>query len=172
MADVMRTPVFAVAADLDYRDAYRQMSARGYRHLAVVDGEGRLTGVVSEGDFMHHLGMEYLVALKTVGSAMTPDPITLSEDASLHEAAAVMAERRISCVLVSRDDAPSGMLSERDLVHLARQNLDPASVPLAQVMRSPLRSIDAASSLQEAARQMQAAGIRRLAVVAEAAWSA
>ncbi len=96
MADVMRQPIFAVAADLDTRDAYRQMSARGYRHLVVVDGAGRLAGVVSEGDFMHHLGMEYLVELKTVASAMTPAPITLDENASLHEAVAVMAERRLS----------------------------------------------------------------------------
>lgn len=81
MADVMRQPVFTVAADLDTRDAYRQMSERGYRHLAVVDGEGRLAGIVSEGDFMHHLGMEYLLELKTVASAMTPSPASLSEAA-------------------------------------------------------------------------------------------
>ncbi|MDP2788352.1 MAG: PAS domain S-box protein [Pseudomonadota bacterium] len=83
MADVMQQPVFTVAADLDTREAYRRMSERGYRHLVVVDGEGRLAGIVSEGDFMHHLDMEYWVELKTVASAMTPEPITLSEDASL-----------------------------------------------------------------------------------------
>ncbi len=166
MADVMREPVFTVAADLDTRDAYRQMSARGYRHLVVVDGEGHLAGIVGEGDFMHHLGMEYLVELKTVASAMTADPITLDERASLHEAVAVMAERRISCILVTRDAAPVGVITERDLVRLARQSLDVAATPLARVMSGPVHDIDAASPLREAAHRMQAAGIRRLAVVA------
>ncbi|MDD5390207.1 MAG: PAS domain S-box protein [Gallionellaceae bacterium] len=167
MNDVMRQPVFTVAADLDSRDAYRQMSARGFRHLVVVDAAGRLVGIVSEGDFMHHLGMEYLVELKTVASAMTPDPITLDEHASLHEAVAVMAERRISCVLITRDEAPVGVITERDLVRLARQSLDAAAIPLAQVMSGPVHDIDAASPLREAARQMRAAGIRRLAVIAD-----
>lgn len=165
MAEVMRQPVFTVAADLDTRDAYRQMSARGFRHLAVVDCEGRLAGIVSEGDFMYHLGMEYLVELKTVASAMTPDPVTLGENASLEEAVAVMAERHIGCVLVTRDEAPVGVLTERDLVGLARQNRDPATTRLTQVMHGPVRGIDATCPLQEAAQQMQAAGIRRLAVV-------
>ncbi len=165
IGEVMRQPVFTVAADLDYRDAYRLMSARGYRHLVVVDGAGKLAGIVSEGDFMHHLGMEYLVELKTVTSAMTPDPVTLGEDASLSEAVALMARRRIGCILVTRDEAPVGVLTERDLVHLARSELDPGATLLAQVMHGPVHGIDAASPLQEAANRMRAAGIRRLAVV-------
>jgi len=52
MGDVMRQPIFAVPADLDTRAAYRLMADHGYRHLVVVDSEGRLAGVVSEGDFL------------------------------------------------------------------------------------------------------------------------
>ncbi len=165
LADVMQQPVFTVQADLDYREAYRQMSERGFRHLVVVDAAGRLSGIVSEGDFLHHLGMEYLVELKTVASAMTPNPVTLPEQASLAEAIQLMASRHFSCVLATRDGAAVGIVTERDLVHLAQSDLDPASTPLAAVMHGPVTSIAARQPVQEAARRMQEAGIRRLAVV-------
>jgi len=165
MASVMHAPVFTLPADMDFRDAYRLMSARGFRHLAVVDALGRLTGIVSEGDFLHHLGMDYLVELKTVASAMDRSPLTLPEHASLADAARLLDERHASCVLVTRDQEPVGMLTERDLVHLARLNLDQAETVLAAVMHAPVISIDAATSLQSAIRQMEQAGIRRLAVL-------
>lgn len=165
MASVMHAPVFTLPADMDFRDAYRLMSARGYRHLAVVDARGRLTGIVSEGDFLHHLGMDYLVELKTIASAMDRSPLTLPEHASLADAARLLAERHASCVLVTRDQEPVGMLTERDLVHLARLNLDQAETELAAVMQAPVIGIDAATSLQSAIRQMEKTSIRRFAVL-------
>lgn len=165
MAMVMHQPVFTAPADMDYRDAYRLMSARNYRHLAVVDASGELAGVITEGDFLHHLGMEYLVELKTVGSAMQTDPLTLPEHASLSEAVDLLASRQASCLLVTRMETPVGILTERDLVHLARQNLDQAATSLASVMHTPVQGIGADSPLQLAIQQMEGAGIRRLAVL-------
>ncbi len=165
MATVMHQPVFTLQADVDYRDAYRLMSAHGYRHLAVVDAEGRLAGVVSEGDFLQHLGMEYLVELKTVACAMTPDPLTLPETASLADAVALLELHHASCVIVVRDEAPIGILTERDLVHLARQNLNQAATALVNVMRGPVRGIAADYPLQDAIRLMEQVGIRRLAAL-------
>ncbi len=165
LADVMHHPVFSVQADLDYREAYRQMTEQGFRHLVVVDATGRLTGIVSEGDFLHHLGVEYLVELKTVASAMTPNPVTLPEQASLAEAIHLMATRHFSCILATRDNAAVGVITERDLVHLAQCDLNAATTTLASVMHGPVASIAAFQPLQEAARRMQEAGIRRLAVV-------
>ncbi len=165
MATVMHRPVFTLQADVDYRDAYRLMSAHGYRHLAVVDADGRLVGVVSEGDFLQHLGMEYLVELKTVACAMTPDPLTLPETASLADAVALLELHHASCVIVVRDEAPIGILTERDLVHLARQNLNQAATALVNVMRGPVRGIAADYPLQDAIRLMEQVGIRRLAAL-------
>ena len=175
MAKVMHHPVFTAPADMDYRDAYRLMSARNYRHLAVVDAVGALVGVITEGDFLHHLGMEYLVELKTVSSAMQAYPLTLPEQASLAEAVELLAAQHASCLLVTREIGnhsignheitPIGILTERDLVHLARQNLDQAATTLASVMHTPVQGISADSPLQVAIQQMESAGIRRLAVL-------
>lgn len=165
MGAVMHRPVFTLPGMLDYRDAYRRMREKGYRHLAVIDAAGCLIGVVSEGDFMRHLGMEELVELKTVSSVMTPNPFTLNEAATLHDAIRLMAEHHFSCVLIIRDTAPIGVLTERDLVRLARQNLTPAHTLLSQVMHTPVLSIEADHPLQEAVHEMEHSGIRHLAVM-------
>ena len=167
MADVMHQPVFAMEVSTDYRDAYREMMARRYRHLAVVDALGKLVGVVSEGDFMHHMGFEYLVELKTVASAMTAHPLALQDTDTLANAARLMADKRISCVLVTHDGAPVGLVSERDMVRFSRMGPEQLQRPLAEVMSGPLKTVAPDMPLQQAAQEMEAAHIRRLGVVEE-----
>ena len=167
MADVMHQPVFAMLSTTDYRDAYREMMARRYRHLAVVDALGKLVGVVSEGDFMHHMGFEYLVELKTVASAMTAHPLALQDTDTLASAARLMADKRISCVLVTHDGAPVGLVSERDMVRFSRMGPEQLQRPLAEVMSGPLQTVAPDVPLQQAAQEMEMAHIRRLGVVEE-----
>lgn len=150
MADVMHQPVLAMLSTTDYRDAYREMMARRYRHLAVVDALGKLVGVVSEGDFMHHMGFEYLVELKTVASAMTAHPLALQDTDTLASAARLMADKRISCVLVTHDGAPVGLVSERDMVRFSRMGPQQLQRPLAEVMSGPLQTVAPDVPLQQA----------------------
>lgn len=165
MAAVMHQPVFTAPVDMDYRDAYRQMSTHGFRHLAAVDADGRLVGIVTEGDFLHHLGMEYLVEMKSVSSAMTTSPLTLPESASLADGVQLLATQHASCVLITRNRSPIGILTERDLVRLARQGLDQAATPITSAMHAPVLSVPADYPLQDAIRQMEQASVRQLAVV-------
>lgn len=165
MADVMSSPPLTGTADLDFREAYQLISARGVRHLIVVDKQDKLVGVVSEADFMHHMGMEYLVELKTVSSAMTRNPLTLKEDATLADAVDLMDKHRISCVIVTRDHIPVGILTERDTVALARTVIDPTRIHIVRVMKAPVQTIAAAMPLQQAVKQMESGNIRRLVVV-------
>jgi len=50
VAEVMSTDVIVVHPDTDLDDASRIMKDRRVRHLPVVDGDGRLVGLVSIGD--------------------------------------------------------------------------------------------------------------------------
>ena len=165
MADVMSVPPLTAPADLDFRDAYRLLSEKGFRHLVVTDEQGKLLGVVSEADFLHHMGMEYLVELKTVGSAMTQELVTLHEDATLADAVDLMNKHKISCVIVTREQRPLGILTERDTVVLARTVSDPTQVHITRVMKSPVLSVDTNLPLQQAMQQMEASHIRRLVVI-------
>jgi diguanylate cyclase (GGDEF)-like protein/PAS domain S-box-containing protein len=165
MSDVMSAPPLTAPADMDFRDAYQLISSKGYRHLIVVDEEGRLGGIVSEADFIHHMGMEYLVELKTVGAAMTRNIVTLKEDATLADAVDMMAKHKISCVIITRDQKPIGILTERDTISLARTVNDPTRVHITRVMHSPVQTVDARLPLQQAMGIMENAHIRRLVVV-------
>lgn len=165
MAEVMSRPVLTAVGGMDFREAYRLMMAQQVRHLAVVDEDGRLIGIASESDFARHVGLEYLVEMKTVASVMTSQVLTLGEHNTLAEACRLMAEGHLSCVLVLRGQQPVGILTERDLVRLARAGEDPRAIPLGRVMNSPVRSVGPDTRVHDAARLMIEAGIRRLAVV-------
>jgi diguanylate cyclase (GGDEF)-like protein/PAS domain S-box-containing protein len=164
MGDVMSSDPLAVEEGMDFHDAYRLMTERSFRHLLVVDSDGQLKGLVSEADFLHHMGMEYLVELKTVESTMSRHVFTLSPNETLVKAVRLMAERHISCVVVCVEEKPVGILTERDIVHLA-QSLDQRDeIILEQVMHTPLISCSSEMPMQEAARIMENKRIRRLVV--------
>ena len=55
----------------------------------------------------------------TVGDIMSRSVLTTEAGASVAEAAALMYARRVGSVVVVRDDAPIGILTERDLVRFA-----------------------------------------------------
>jgi len=163
----MREPVLATRLSMDHHRAYQLMAARNARHLVVADGEGRLLGLVTEGDLLKSIGMEQLVQPKTVADAMTREVVTLQEGDSLSRAARLMAERVLSCIVVAKGALPVGVLSERDVVRLFRETLDPDGVRLEQVMSQPLRTVRAGELLAIAMARMETDHIRRLVVVDE-----
>jgi len=165
MSDVMSPSPLTAPADMDFRDAYQLISGKGYRHLIVVDVDNKLIGIVSEADFLHHMGMEFLVELKTVSAAMTRDLVTLKEDATLADAVDLMAKHKISCVIITRNHIPIGILTERDTIGLARTVNNPTLVHITRVMKSPVQTIDAQHPLQQAMEIMSTSNIRRLVVV-------
>jgi CBS domain-containing protein len=165
LADVMSAPVVGAEAAMDYREAYHLMAEHQVRHLVVVDGGGRLNGIVTEADFLFHLGEEYLVEVKTVASAMDRQVICLDETRPLEEALRLMHERRSDYVVVLRGGthAPAGVLTERDVVRLARQATG-RSVTLGRLMTPGVHAIPPAVPLQMATARMQQLAVRRLLV--------
>lgn len=164
MGEVMSRSPLTAEESMDFHDAYRVMTEKSFRHLLVIAKDGKLTGLVSEADFLHHMGMEYLVELKTVESAMTRHVVTLDPAETLVKAVRLMSQHHISCVMICTHGKPAGVLTERDIVHLA-QTLDQADeVCVEQVMHTPVISCYADMPMQEAARIMERERIRRLAV--------
>ncbi len=164
LAEVMSEPVLTVSANMGYGNAYQLMSENRVRHLVVVDDSGTLIGLVSEGDFLHHMGMEYLVELKTVASSMTSPVYSLDYSASLQDALLLMSSERISCVVLTRENKPIGILTERDMVRLASEDINISERSVADEMTSPLQTVKAEVPLQMASRLMEKNRIRRLVV--------
>jgi diguanylate cyclase (GGDEF)-like protein/PAS domain S-box-containing protein len=168
LADAMTAPVFSAPAATDYREAYYQMAERQVRHLVVVDAQGALAGVVTEADFLHHLGEEYLVEVKTVAAAMDREVLCVEETHPLDAALALMTERHsdYAVALKAGTREPAGILTERDVVRLARTVQDRAT-PLGLLMTPNVHAIEPDAPLQLASLRMRQLAVRRLLVVGE-----
>jgi signal-transduction protein with cAMP-binding, CBS, and nucleotidyltransferase domain len=96
---------------------------------------------------------------------MTKNIVWLSMEKSVVDAAIEMHKRDISSVLVKSGNEFVGIVTDRDIISkVVAQDLNPKSVKLAEVMKSPLISIADDASVQEAAEQMRDNKIRRLVV--------
>ncbi len=61
VSDLMTTEVFTVLPETSVLKAIEMMRAHGIRHLPVVDGEGRLVGIVSLRDLAHAAALQLLI---------------------------------------------------------------------------------------------------------------
>ncbi len=164
--DLMQAPVVTVEQTENCLDVYHLMDGRRIRHVAVTDAEGLLVGIVSESDILRDFGVEHYMRFKDVGGAMSVDVILLPETATVGEAVALMDERRQSCVFaVDAGRRPLGVLTERDIVRLCHLHDDPQGLTLATTMHSPVRTTHRDALLHDVVQSMDAAHIRRLAVV-------
>ncbi len=164
ISDVMSTDLLTTNKDLGFRDAYRLMSEHSFRHLIVTDDAGALLGLVSEADFMHHMSMEYMVELKMVGSAMSEDVVTLDPSASLEKAVQLMVKKGVSCIVICENRYPVGIITERDIVHLAQTVTQNDGVIISDIMQTPVISCQANLPIQDATYLMAEHSIRRLVV--------
>jgi CBS domain-containing protein len=151
--DVMRTSFATVKLHTSLIDAARLLLETNQRGLPVLD-EGRLVGIVTEGDLLHRdelgvnppcnwlealLGVEEggrvrerMRALR-VSSIMTPDPSCVDENATINDVVAEMDTREISQLPVVRADRVIGMISRFELVaalerSLSRNEANPEAV--------------------------------------------
>jgi acetoin utilization protein AcuB len=122
----MRQPATTIGADTAVRDAGALMREHGIHHLPVVDGRGRLLGIVTDRDLRQvvfdaavrgRLGeaADRLGDLP-VRDVMTWGVMTSRTATDLRAAAALMRERRLGALPVVDGARLVGMLTEHDLV--------------------------------------------------------
>ena len=96
------------------------------RHLPVLDEDEQVVGIVSQRDLFRGalaraLGygahaQQKLLGQLVVKEVMTNDPITISPDAPLAEAARLMLEKKIGALVVIESGRLVGILTESDFV--------------------------------------------------------
>lgn len=164
---VMTPKVATVGAETSIADAAELMLRKRISGLPVVDAEGSLVGVVSEGDFLRRgeIGtqhrrtgwLEFLIGPgklasefvreegRIVADVMTRDPVTITEDTTLEEIVRIMEERGIKRLPVLRGAALVGIVTRANLLqavaNLARSAPQP-SVGDDQLRNDILTSIE------------------------------
>ncbi len=122
----MVTPVVTVPAAAPAREGIALMKEKKIRHLPVVDGRGRLAGIVTDRDLrqamFHPAVLEAAPDLGTPPPALTVDDlmtcgvITVRPETEIRQAVRLMYERKIGALPVVAGDRVVGILTEADLL--------------------------------------------------------
>ncbi len=103
---------------------------------------------------------------QTIGEVMTKDPIVLSRDASLAEAARAMRDASVGDVLVGDGDGLYGIVTDRDIVvRCVADGSDPSRVTLGEVCSAEPVTVAPNTAIEDAIDQLRHQAIRRLPVV-------
>jgi CBS domain-containing protein len=96
---------------------------------------------------------------------MRTNVVITDEKVSVTEASMSMLKKGQGCAIVLREGKPFGIVTEHDVTwKVAAKGLDPKNVKVAEVLSTPLITIDPDADLTEAAKIMEKHKIRRLAV--------
>jgi len=135
--DIMTHKVISATRDTPLAEVAQMMTVEGVSGVPVIDDEERVVGVISDKDFVLHMGGEDLrsfmgvvahcltsrkcVALpmrhQTAGDIMTPPAVTITEEASVSDVTVLMATRNINRVPVTDDENRLvGIIARADIV--------------------------------------------------------
>src|SRR5881409_727821 len=114
LSDLMTSDVLTVAPEDTIGEAAQKMIDREVSSAAVSD-YGRLIGILTERDLTRAVAGRVHSSEARVREWMTPDPVTLGEDASVEEAGNTMIERGFRHIPVVADDRAVGIVSIRDV---------------------------------------------------------
>ncbi len=142
VADLMNHDVLTVTPTTPLAEAIQILVDRQISGLPVVDGTGKLVGVISESDLMwREKGLDrppYIMFLdsviylqnpakheqdlhkvlgQTVGEVMTAHAISITPDATIPTAARILHEHKIHRLpVVDSEDRPIGIITQGDIV--------------------------------------------------------
>lgn len=142
--EIMTRSVITIDADSTVAEAAKRMLDHRISGMPVVDGQGRVIGVISEGDLLRRaetgtesggkgrgswwLGLVAGASAqadaftkqhgRSVRDVMSANVVSVDEDASLNEVVELMESRRIKRVPVTRDRQVVGIISRANLMRI------------------------------------------------------
>ncbi|WP_295530690.1 KpsF/GutQ family sugar-phosphate isomerase [uncultured Thioclava sp.] len=111
VSDLMHTDLPLVPEATPMSEALLVMSQKGFGVIGALDAQGRLSGIVTDGDLRRH--MDGLLQ-HTVAEVMTAKPRTITPEQLAEAAVAQMNDRKITSLFVVQDDQPVGFIQIHD----------------------------------------------------------
>ncbi len=99
-----------------------------------------------------------------VKDIMTKNVVSIGVDKTVFEAAKLMCDSQLGCLVIVDGFVPVGIVTERDIVRRVVAQRLPLETKVSEVMSKSLVTVDPGASLKEAARLMSDNKIRRLPV--------
>jgi len=121
----MSNPAIVAPETMTLPETRRLMRQQRIRRLPVVDADGQLVGIVTEGDInrvsdshvtdVRDFNLYHRIADLPIHDVMTHDVVTVSPDASIGEVAQQLLDHRIGGVPVIEKGRIVGVITESDL---------------------------------------------------------
>jgi CBS domain-containing protein len=107
--DIMTREVTTVTPDLTIQELAKTFAQHKISGVPVVDANGKVTGVVSDGDILSKKG-------ERVGSVMNKQVISVTEDVPVENIADLMIAHKINRVPVLSGEKLVGIVSRADII--------------------------------------------------------
>src|SRR6267154_2945841 len=116
VANVMHTGSAIPLATVGTRmsEAVVEMSAKGFGCVGIADADGKLVGIVTDGDLRRHMRPDLLDA--RVETVMTRSPKTVRPEQLASEALEIINSSKITALIVAEDGTPVGIVHFHDLL--------------------------------------------------------
>jgi arabinose-5-phosphate isomerase len=97
------------------RAAIAEIDAKGFGSVVVVDADGRLAGILTDGDLRRNVFRTDLDSL-AVEALMSGKPRTVAPETLLAKALEIQESMKITALIVVEDDRPVGLVHYHDLL--------------------------------------------------------
>jgi arabinose-5-phosphate isomerase len=98
-------------------EALVEVSSKGLGLTTVLDADGKLLGVFTDGDLRRALDNNVDIHSSTIESVMSVDPITIDKEILAAEALHIMEERTITgLITVDENHRPTGVVKLQDIL--------------------------------------------------------
>jgi arabinose-5-phosphate isomerase len=116
VGNVMHTGAAIPLATVGTRmsEAVVEMSAKGFGCVGITDADGKLVGIVTDGDLRRHMRPDLLDA--RVETVMTRGPKTVRPDQLASEALEIINSSKITALIVAEAGKPVGIVHFHDLL--------------------------------------------------------
>jgi arabinose-5-phosphate isomerase len=95
-------------------EAIVEMTGKGFGCVAVTDSNGKLAGIITDGDLRRHMRADLLQL--TVDAVMTTSPIIVRPDQLASEALQLLNSLKKQALIVVESDRPVGIVNFHDLL--------------------------------------------------------
>jgi CBS domain-containing protein len=157
----MSYPLITIGPSAKIKEAAQMMIKKKGR-LAVFDG-GKLVGVITASDLIGSLPDVPETEVK-VDDFMTKEVVTADEKTTVASIAKTMGEKRIGSIIVTSNEEPIGIFTERDLLTTFLVKGKSLETKVGKEASSPLMTAPAGTSIHRAAAIMALKKIRRLPI--------
>jgi CBS domain-containing protein len=158
LRSVLARPAVSSDPQTSVREALILMRAKRIGSIVVARPDGVPVGILTTVDVLGKIATPQMDFDAPISSVMTPDPVTLEEDATLADAAVAMARHGFRHIVVTRDGKLTGVVSERDLFARQRASLRTTAERI-RGAQGVEELVDAAADIRALARHLLALGV-------------